>query len=141
MVVSEEIQTIFDQLKDYDIIFTKIRPYNSNPKGYLDDPRYQYHGGVFVYRKNSNTIRFMEQWWDRWVNARPVNVFKDHYPDYPIKMKEWDQFYLFYLIHVTQHGLSIGFFENDARWNFVRGYLRSELNNLPPIIEHYTIKL
>ena len=39
VVVNEEIVTIFDQLGDRDIIFTKIRPYNSNPKGFLEDPR------------------------------------------------------------------------------------------------------
>jgi len=139
-VVSPEITTIFEQLKSNDIIFTKIRPYNSNPKGYLDDPRYIHHGGVFVYRKTDKTISFMEQWWARWSTTRSASTFKITYPDFPGKMKEWDQFYLFYIIHETNHGLQIGFFEDDARWNFVRGYLRSELNNKPPIIEHYTIR-
>lgn len=141
VVVNEEIQTIFEQLGAYDMIFTKIRPYNSNPKGFLEDPRYTHHGGVFVYRKTPMTIDFMEQWWWRWNNTRTAVEFKKHYPTFPEKMKEWDQFYLFYLIHETQHGLNIGFFEDDARWNFVRGYLRSELNGKSPIIEHYTIKL
>lgn len=141
VVVHEQIQTIFDQLGDRDLLFTKIRPYNSNPKGFLEDPRYQHHGGVFVYRKTTNTIKFMEEWWRRWNETRATIEFRKHYPNIPDKMKEWDQFYLFYIIHETSHGLNIGFFEDDARWNFVRGYVRSELNGKPPIIEHYTIKI
>lgn len=140
VVVSEEISTIFDQLGDRDIIFTKIRPYNSNPKGFLEDPRYVCHGGVFLYRKTDDVIAFMEQWWDRWLTTRATPEFKLAYPQYPLNMKEWDQFYLFYIINETDHHLNIGFFEDDARWNFVRGYLRSELNGKPPIIEHYTIR-
>lgn len=141
VVVSEEIVNIFDQLGDRDIIFTKIRPYNSNRKGLLDDPRYLHHGGVFVYRRTPDVIAFMEQWWERWNTTRATLTFRQTYPNYPEKMKEWDQFYLFYIIHETQHNLNIGFFEEDARWNFVRGYVRSELNGKQPIIEHYTIKL
>jgi len=141
VVVSPEIVNIFDQLGNDDIIFTKIRRYNSNPKGYLDHPEYVRHGGVFVYNNKPDTIAFMERWWDLWLNTRSAEIFNKTYPEYPDKMKEWDQFYLFYLATHTNHNLSLGFFENDARWNFVTGYLRSELNGTDPIIEHYTIKI
>lgn len=140
VVVSPEISNIFDQLGDNDIIFTKIRKYNSNPKGYLEDPEYIRHGGVFVYRKTADIISFMEQWWKLWTTTRPADIFAETYPDYPQRMKEWDQFYLFYLCKHTDHKLKLGFFEDDARWNFVCGYKLSELGGQPPIIEHYTIK-
>lgn len=141
VVVSDEVCNIFDQLGQDDIIFTKIRPYNSNPKGFIDDPEYIRHGGVFVYNSKPDTLAFMQKWWDLWSTTRSADAFASAYPEYPAKMKEWDQFYLFYMAKHTDHNLSLGFFENDARWNFVRGYLRSELNGLPPIIEHYTIKI
>lgn len=140
-VVSSEISNIFEQLKDDDIIFTKIRPYNSNPKGFIDDPEYNRHGGVFVYNNKPSTIRFMEQWWSLWSTTRSYDTFVTTYPEYPVKMKEWDQFYLFYLAKHTDHGLKLGFFENDARWNFVSGYRQEELNGLTPIVKHFTIKL
>lgn len=141
LITSEEISTIFDQLGDNDIIFTKIRPYNSNPKGYLDDPGYVYHGGVFVYNDLPAMDEFMNQWWVLWSTTRFKDVFATTYPQFPDRMKEWDQFYLYYLINHTEHNLKIGFFENDARWNFVAGYRKSELNGLSTIIEHYTLKL
>lgn len=140
-IESEEIKTIFDQLGDNDMLFTKIRQYNSNPKGYLDDPGYIYHGGLCLYRKNDKTMHFMQEWWRRWNETRSYDVFSKEYPEFPERMKEWDQFYLFYLINRTNHGLKIGFFKDDARWNFVTGYLREELNGKCVIIKHHTIKL
>lgn len=139
-VVSSEVSTMFDQLGENDLIFTKIRPYNSNPKGFIEDPGYIYHGGVFVYNDAPDTIRFMERWWELWSTTRFPGIFTETYPEFPERMRDWDQFYLFFLINHTEHNLKIGFFENDARWNFVVGYLKSELNGLPAIIEHYTLK-
>ena len=136
-----EITTMFDQLGDNDMLFTKIRKYNSNMKGYLDDPGYIYHGGVCLYRKTDKTIHFMQEWWRRWNETRQSDVFAVEYPQIPNRMTEWDQFYLWYLINRTEHGLKIGFFIDDARWNFVTGYLRDELNGKPVIIKHHTIKL
>lgn len=133
IINSSEISTCFDVLGDNDIMFTLIRPYNSNLVGFLDDPDFKYHGGVFVY--NRKCIRFMKEWWDRWVRgAREWN-----YP-YPNRMKKWDQFYLFYLTKHTNHGLKIGVFPNDARWNYVLGYVKEELGDTEPIITHYTIR-
>lgn len=139
-VVNDEIQTIWNQQKDNDILITKIRRYNSNPKGYMENKEFPYihHGGVFIYSKKA--IPFMKEWWTRWKETRALEIFKETYPDIPPKMKEWDQFYLWYLIYKTDHGLKIDFFEDDARWNFVTGYFKNELNGKPPIIEHYTIK-
>ena len=141
IIESDDISLMFDQLGDNDMLFTKIRKYNSNPKGYLDDPTYIYHGGICLYRKNAKSMRFMSEWWRRWNETRPIAMFQSEYPNIPTKMKEWDQFYLWYLINKTDHGLKIDFFTDDARWNFVTGYLREELNGKSIIIKHQTIKL
>lgn len=132
MCMSEEIQTCWDQLGDNDIIFTRIRSYNSNPSGYLEDPEYKYHGGVFLY--NRKCIPLMASWWDLWEQGQAKWDY-----DFPQRMRHWDQFYLFYLLTHTKHDLKIGFFKDDARWNYVTGYLVSELQGKPEIIRHYTL--
>ena len=138
IVVHDDIQTIFDQLGEHDMLFTRIREYNSNRKGYMENVGYEHHGGVFLYNKNAHD--FVGQWWEDWDAIKSNEDFKLKYPDIPVRMSVWDQFYLWNLIHNTDHGLSIGFFEEDARWNFVVGYKAKELNGKGAIIEHYTLK-
>lgn len=130
--VSEEIQTVWDQIEDNDILFTLIRKYNSNPRGFLDDPNYKYHGGVFLY--NKKCIPMMAEWWDRWQAARTTWDYP-HTPNF----RNWDQYFLYYILTHTKHGLKVGIFKEDARWNFVNGYLAFELNGKPPIINHFTL--
>lgn len=130
--VSEEIQTCWDQIKDNDIVFTLIRKYNSNPRGLVPDPDYRYHGGVFLY--NRNAIPMMVEWWDRWSRGQT----EWDYP-YTANFRVWDQFYLYYILKYTNPGLKIGVFEEDARWNYVVGYLEFELRGKPAIIQHFTI--
>lgn len=130
--MSEEIQTCWNQIKDNDIIFTKIREYNSNPKGYLNDPDYKYHGGVFMY--NRKCIPMMVEWWDRWQRGQSEWDY-----NYTTNFRHWDQFYLYYILKYTDHKLKVGVFDEDARWNAVVGYLKSELMGKPEIIRHHTI--
>lgn len=130
--VSDEIQKCFSQLKDRDMLFTLIRKYNSNPRGFVHDSDYKYHGGVFLY--NRKAIPLMTQWWDRWSRGQT----EWDYP-YTPNYRVWDQFYLYYLLKYTDHGLNVGVFEEDARWNFVTGYLEFELAGKPAIIRHFTI--
>jgi len=132
MCVSSDIKYCWDQIKDNDIMFTLIRLYNSNVKGVVNSPNYKYHGGVFLY--NRNCISMMSEWWDRWNKGQVEWKY-----NYPSRLRDWDQFYLYYIMNYTKHGLKVGIFEDDARWNFVCGYLNSELNGKSKIIEHYTI--
>ena len=141
LIHTDEIANIFDQLGDNDIIFTKIRKYNSNLNGFIEDPEYIRHGGIFVYNNSPDTIEFMSNWWNMWIESRADGQFVLKYPEYPARMGNWDQFFLFYLVKHTPHGLKLGFFEEDARWNFVAGYREEELNGKPAIIEHYTLNL
>jgi len=134
MVVSDEIQTCWDQLGDNDLLFTLIRKYNSNPKGLVtsDSYDYKYHGGVFLY--NRTAIPLMSEWWDRWSRGQTHWEY-----NYPKHLRQWDQFYLYYIMNYTKHGLNVGVFKDDARWNYVAGYMRSELDGKSPIITHSTI--
>lgn len=132
MIVSEEISTCFEQIGEHDIMFTKIRPYNSNPTGLVDDPDYKYHGGVFLY--NRKCISMMAQWWDLWERGQQEWEY-----NYDPMFRKWDQFYLYYILKYTKHGLNVGVFEDDARWNFVVGYLKSELAGKTEIVRHCTL--
>lgn len=136
VVESAEISTAFDQLGDNDILFTKIRLYNSNPTGVVKDSRYMHHGGIVLYKQTA--LPFISEWWDRWAQ---VNVYKQPWPydPFPRSLAYWDQFFLFYMINHTNHGLKIDFFDEEARWNYIRGYLRSELKGKSPIIRHFTL--
>lgn len=133
MIEHSDIQKTFEQIYDNDIVFTTIRPYNSNVAGFLDDPDFLYHGGVFLFTKKC--IPFMKQWWDLWKKGQ-AGPWDYHYP---LRMRKWDQFYLFYLLKHTNHGLKVGIFSDQARWNFVMGYVKSELRGKDPIITHFTI--
>ena len=76
-----------------------------------------------------------------WHNTKNETIFKATYPGIPLRMRLWDQFYLWWLINKHDHGLNIQFFEEDARWNFVVGYLEEELGGKPAIIRHYTLEI
>lgn len=132
LCMSEEISTCWDQIGDHDMLFTLIRKYNSNPHGYVPDEDYKYHGGVFLYTRKA--IPLMTEWWDRWSRGQT----EWNYP-YTANYRVWDQFYLYYLLKFTDHGLNVGVFKEDARWNFVVGYLEFELGGKPAIIRHCTI--
>lgn len=132
IVESEEVQQCWDQLGTHDILFTLIRKYNSNPRGFVNDVEYKYHGGVFLY--NRNCIKLMSEWWDRWSRGQTEWEYS-----YTPNFRHWDQFYLYYILKYTKHGLDVGVFQEDARWNFVNGYLMFELGGKPPIIRHQTI--
>ncbi len=132
LCVSEEIEDCWEHIGDNDIVFTLIRKYNSNPRGYVPDVDYKYHGGVFLY--NRKAIPLMTEWWDRWSRGQT----EWNYP-YTANYRVWDQFYLYYLLKYTNHGLKIGTFKEDARWNFVTGYLEFELAGKQEIIRHFTI--
>lgn len=134
LIESDEVQTVFDQLHDNNIVFTLIRPYNSNPQGYLDDPEYKYHGGVFLYDRKC--LKFMKRWWSAWLEGTTGTWTYKH----DRRMRVWDQFYLYHLLNNTPHGLKVGLFPEEARWNFVAGYTKSELGDKDAIISHYTIK-
>lgn len=129
-----DISTCFEINNGYDMLFTTVRRYNSNVVGYLDDDYFKYHGGVFLYTKKC--IPFMKQWWDLWRRGQEESW---KYTLYPVRMREWDQFYLFYLLKHTNHGLSVGIFPEEIRWNYVLGYMKEELQGKDPIITHYTI--
>lgn len=137
-VMSSDITTVFDQMKDSaDIMMTKIRPYNAKitkfPGGDLTD-----HCGFFMYRKTPKTINFMEQWWElfRKQQSKEWNWDTALYPE---ELRQWDQWAYWWLQNKTEHSINRKYFDDDARWNFVNGYLKSETTK-PVIIYHHTVR-
>lgn len=138
-IQSEEIQTIFDYIEDNDIIFTRNRPYNSKITKLNDEEEMIYHCGIFLYKKNMNTIELMDDWYEYY--CKQITRGYDIRP-YPEKARPWDTFTMWYLLNKTKHKdiIKVGDFPSpDARWNFCMGQRPEELEGQDVIISHYSL--
>lgn len=135
----EDISKVFDLIGDNDIIFTRNRPYNSKITKLNDDEEMIYHCGIFVYKKNLNTIELMDDWYEQYCEQ--IKPEYDPSP-YPIKVKPWDTFTMWYLLNKTKHKdtIKVGEFPApDARWNFCMGQRPEELDGQDVVVTHYTL--
>jgi hypothetical protein len=141
-IMSEEIQTIFDQMPDdKDILLTKIRPYAGAFVYFTEDKdgdQLEDHCGFFMYRKTEKTMAFMAEWW-RLYHDQANGTWQWDTSKYPEKLRPWDQWTWWWLQNKTDFKLNQGYFVDDARWNFVNTYKYSELNGKDIIIYHHTI--
>lgn len=140
-VVHEDIQNTFDQLKDYDMVFTKIDEkrerffaYRTWPGGSL-----KLNGGVILYDKRKPIVKELLKDWN---NLYKLQKSLDWWPDYtedgkpdfdkhPEWMSAFDQFTLWWLTEKNPKykDLKIGFFDEDVRWNW---YSKFTSEVLPP---------
>ena len=133
----EDVSTIWDQIgEDQDMLITKIRPYNGKISKWKNG-EFTMHGGFFMYRTKPHVIEFMKKWYDDYVTQR-AEMWPYAEEEYPISLRPWDQFTLWKLLNLDKMPLAVDFFKDDARWNFVNGYYRTETNN-PIIFWHHTI--
>ena len=135
----EDISLIFDQYKnDADIMITKIRGYGTKisefPGGSLTD-----HCGMFLYKKNNKTIRFMKEWYDLYLKQDTFEWTWDT-DLYPELLRPWDQWTYWWLQNKTDYKIKREFLDDDVRWNFVRTYKRDETDK-PIVVYHHTIKV
>lgn len=138
-IVHEDIRTIFDQFTPgTDMMMTRIRSYNSRitefPAGELT-----HHCGMFMYRTNKKTINFMKQWWNLW-QEQENGTWKWDTKKYVEELRPWDQWTFWWLQNKTEHTITTDFFEDDARWNFIRGYMPTETKK-PIVIFHHSVLL
>jgi hypothetical protein len=140
-IIHEDIKLVFDQLKDHDVMFSEIRPYNSAVVDINAHDRLRHHGGVFLYNNKPNTIEFMTEWWKQWQKQRTDPWPFDFSQYQQLLLQSYDMFALFWLIEKERwkDRINIGIFENDARWNFHNGYRYSEVTD-PIVIYHHTLK-
>lgn len=142
-VMSEEIQTIWDQMPDdKDILLTRIRPY-AGAFVYFDKTRrggegLEDHCGFFMYRKTEKTMAFMAEWW-RLYQGQQDGSWKWDNTKYPEELRPWDQWSYWWLQNKTDFALDRGYFNEDARWNFVNAYRYDELKGKDIILYHHTI--
>lgn len=137
-IMSEDIKNIFEQIDDEtDILLTKIRPYHGKivyfPGGKLTD-----HCGLFLYRKNEKTIKFMEEWW-KLYQKQISGIWNWDTNLYPEELRPWDQWTYWWLQNKTDFKINRKYFNDDARWNFVNGYKKTETEK-DIIIYHHTVR-
>lgn len=130
-----DVSTIWKQIpSNVDILITKIRPYNGRIAKW-NNGEMIHHGGFFMYRNNPRTIDFMNKWWMDYVEQRAQPwPYKEH----PKELQPWDQFTFWKMLNIDKMDINVQFFEDDARWNFVNGYMSDETKN-PIIFYHHTI--
>ena len=137
-VQNDGIEEIFDQLGDNDIVLTKIRKYAAADVKISDTETMIWHCGVFLYNNKKKTLQMMQDWWTEYDYQ--INVESWPWPEHRRSMRPWDQ-YTFYRLYTSKKYKSIKidcFPGEDARWNFVSLYKKTETTD-HPIIYHYTL--
>jgi len=137
-VEHEDIQKIFDQIPDdVDVLFTANRPYNAAITQLSETEEMTEHCGLFIYRSNPKTLKFMRAWYDEYWAQNDPSWDSKHYPKAAL---QWDTFTMWRLLNHFDFGVKTGRFPDpDARWNFIVGYREEELQGQPRVIYHYTI--
>lgn len=155
-VEHEDIATIFDEIEDYDLLFTGL-PEDRHycyaevyfPGATKEDGSqggFELCGGVCLYRSENPLVKeFMKDWYDltvRQYNGEWWPTKEDGTEDlenYPASFKRWDQFSLWWLTNrePKYKDLKVGILKDDARWNFYNGY-RKPHNDKPVVIRHYS---
>lgn len=137
-VKHKDINSIFDQIpQNADILTTKIREYSGNivkfPGGRLTD-----HCGMFLYRKNTRTMKFMDRWWQLYQEQHDFK-WKWETRLYPENLRSFDQWAYWWIINKENYKIEIDYFKDDARWNFINNYKPAETDK-PIIMYHHTLR-
>lgn len=154
----EDIITVWDELKDYDMVFHELT--REREKFYAirefqyDGGMEQYSlcGGVCLYRSCNPLVReFMYDWNDlyrkQFDNAWRPEGFEPE--QWERDLKHFDQTTLWWLTEKEPKykDLKIGIFEDDIRWNYFTQYaygyggeMKSK-SGKPPILRHFSATL
>lgn len=147
-VEHEDIEHVFDELGDYNVMFTGLPEERSYCYAELKFPGGQFElcGAVCLYDMRNPLVReFMNDWYDltvrqyagTWWPTKSDGTWDDH--TYPRSLSRWDQFSLWWLVNKEPkyQNLKVGIFEDDARWNFFSRY-KYQHNIKPVVIRHYS---
>ncbi len=147
-VVHEDIEHVFEELGEYDVMFTEL----------TDDRAYCFKeihfpagkmtlcGGVCLYDMSRPIVReFMRDWYDLTVKQYnkswwPVDENGQYdYANYPETLSRWDQFSLWWLVNKEPKykNLKVGIFDDDARWNYYSKYIKQHCVK-PIVIRHFS---
>lgn len=148
VIQSEEIKQVFSNIKDYDMLWTAITEERSHAYNYTNGSPTNFgegsvgvHGGVCLYKYTAK--KFFMDWYklDKKIRQR------EWWPDaekYNPNFRQWDQFSLWWLMNKEwdkyKRYLTWGFFENDAKWNYLQSYDKSkiDLKGEEIVIFHYS---
>lgn len=142
-VMHEDIQYIFDELKDEsDVCITKIRDY-SGAEIFLTDKKSPkekmiHHCGLFGFWNKPHILRFMDRWYQQY-KFQFTEEFTNLYPMFYKSVIRWDQFAWWFLLNVEKYNLKIDIMNDDARWNFINNYRHSETQS-DIVIMHHTLR-
>ena len=136
----EDIKTIFDQHDTKsDITITRARRYAAAIECKFKGGELTDHCGLFIYNNESQTLKFMKQWWLLYCK-QDKGEWKwdtDLYPEY---LRKWDMWTYWWLQNKTEYKIKRSYFSKpDARWNFVYIYKDEELEGLKPVIYHQPV--
>lgn len=147
-VIHEDIEHVFDELGDYDVMFTGLPPERHYcfvevhfPAGCM-----KLCGGVCLYDSSKPLVKeFMQDWYDltveqyagRWWPTKEDG--SEDLENYPESLKRWDQFSLWWVTEKMEKykDLKIGIFKDDARWNYYSKFKEGH-NEGPIVIKHYS---
>ena len=120
----EDIITVWEQLGDNDVMFSKLtddRSYVYAQRDF-DSPegkqQFALCGGVCLYDMTKPIVKdFMWDWWELTREQMAGNWWPEGYDK---SLDRWDQFSLWWLTNrePKYKDLKIGIFEDDLRWNY-----------------------
>jgi len=147
-VVHEDIEHVFDELGDYDVMYTGLPPERRYCFVEVKFPAGEMKlcGGVCLYDMSKPIVReFMQDWYDltveqyanRWWPKKEDGT--EDLENYPESLKRWDQFSLWWLTEKEEKykDLKVGIFHDDARWNNYSKFREPHCVG-PIVIKHYS---
>ena len=165
MVLSDEIEEVWDHLGNHDVVMSENRPYNAKVVYFTHDDqvgpgipgrelehynedhiklyregkahKFRWHCGMFAWNKNERTQKLWEDWM-YWYKRHTVE--KNTKP-FPKKLAFWDTFAFWRALYENpDNNVDIVRLPNDAKYNFVTGYREAELRaGHEKAVLHYTI--
>ena len=147
-VEHEDIEHIFDELGDYDVMFSELtddRSYVYAERDF-DTPegptKFTLCGGIALYDMTKPIVReFMKDWDQLTKDQMDGRWWPDGYID---SLKSWDQFSLWWLTEREDKykDLKVGIFEDDLRWNYYNAFNWAITKpKKPVVIRHYSCGL
>lgn len=147
-VEHEDIKHIFDELGDYDVMFSELtddRSYVYAERDF-DTPqgkaKFTLCGGIALYDMTKPIVREFMKDWDQLTKDQMDNRW---WPEgYSDSLKSWDQFSLWWLTEKEDKykDLKVGIFEDDLRWNYYNAFNWAITKPAKPVvIRHYSCGL
>jgi len=147
-VEHEDIANIFDELGDYDVMFSELtddRDYIYAERDF-DTPegpsKFTLCGGIALYDMRKPIVRdFMLDWWELTKAQMDGHWWPEGYAE---SLQSWDQFTLWWLTEkdAKYKDLKVGIFEDDLRWNYYNAFNWAITKpEKPVVVRHYSCGL